>query len=175
MICEGKVCMSNKPQSFEDVYYTYKSMVSSICFTYTKNLLDAEDLIQDVFMKYHLKQPHVVSADHLKHWFIRVTLNVCKDYYKSSWKKKVQLDEERIHRQPQEYPLEENHYIFDLISEMEYIYKDVVILFYYENLSIKDISKALHKPEHTIKKRLERARHLIKESLERNKIYGSKD
>lgn len=158
--------MAKQNASFEEVYNKYKSMISAICYTYTRNLSDTEDLIQEIFMKYHTKQPKFETVDHMKYWFIRVAIHMSINYVKSSWKKKVHFDSNVVNNVQTEILKNEDEFIFDLVHALPNIYKDVVILFYYESISISDISKALGKSQNTIKKRLERARNIIKTKME---------
>jgi len=162
-------CMAKQNARFEEVYNKYKSMISAICYTYTKNLSDTEDLVQDIFMKYHTKQPKFESVDHMKHWFIRVAIHMSINHVKSSWKKKVHFDSNIVNNAHTEKQKNEDEFVFDLVHALPNTYKDVVILFYYENISISDVSKALGKSQYTIKKRLERARNIIKTKMEEAK------
>lgn len=150
---------------FEQIYYQFKSMVTAICYTYTHNLSDTEDLVQEVFIKYNDKKPVFKSFDDLKYWLIRVSINASKDFIKSNWKKKVHFDSNLVDfaRNPEK---NKEEIVFEIVHMLPDIYKDVVVLHYYDDISIKEMSKVLKTSEDSIKKRLERARNLIKTKLE---------
>ena len=68
--------------NFEHIYITYADMVYRICFLSLKNKTDAEDAVQEVFMKLLKNQAKIKDEYHLKYWLIRVTQNLCKDIIK---------------------------------------------------------------------------------------------
>ena len=147
---------------FENKYYLYKNTIYSIAFSYVHNTTDADDIVQDVFMKYLNSK----DLNNEKYWLIRVTINTCKTFVKRTWKQRVTLDEEQIIRTPDEQNT--NNGLFEIVYNLPQIYKEVIILHYYENLSIDDISKTLKISISAVKKRLERARNIIKEKENNN-------
>ena len=72
----------------------YADMVRRICFYHLKNHADTEDVFQNVFLKYMLYENSFDSEEHEKAWFLRVSINACKDYLKSFFRRKtVPLEE----------------------------------------------------------------------------------
>ena len=150
-------------EQFNIKYEMYKNMLYSIAYTYVKNKDDAEDVVQDVFMKY-LKSNNVFpTLDNEKFWLIKVVINTAKTHVTRIWKKKVNLNDEYINKVADKKEKRDND-LFKLPSK----YKDVIVLFYYEDLSIKEISSALKITEANVKKRLERGRNIIKEKEKNN-------
>lgn len=152
-------------QDFNDKYYLYKNTIYSIAFSYVHNTVDADDVVQDVFMKYLNSNEQFKDNDNEKYWLIRVTINTCKSFIKKAWKQKVNLDDDQIIHTPDKQNTDIS--LFEIVYNLPQIYKEVIILYYYENLSIIDISKTLKISISAVKKRLERARNIIKEK-ERN-------
>lgn len=152
-------------QDFNDKYYLYKNTIYSIAFSYVHNTVDADDVVQDVFMKYLNSNEPFKDNDNEKYWLIRVTINTCKSFIKKAWKQKVNLDDDQIIHTPDKQNTDIS--LFEIVYNLPQIYKEVIILYYYENLSIIDISKTLKISISAVKKRLERARNIIKEK-ERN-------
>ena len=152
-------------QDFNDKYYLYKNTIYSIAFSYVHNTVDADDVVQDVFMKYLNSNEQFKDNDNEKYWLVRVTINTCKSFIKKAWKQKVNLDDDQIIHTP--YKQNTDISLFEIVYNLPQIYKEVIILYYYENLSIIDISKTLKISISAVKKRLERARNIIKEK-ERN-------
>ena len=158
-------------QEFNKKYQMYKNMIYNIAYTYARNVADADDITQDVFMKYLNSDEVFQTLDNEKFWLIRVTINTCKSYLKKYWKKNVYLDDDYINRLPSDRENSNdktNDDIFEYVFTLPQKYKTVIILFYYENLSINDISKTLKITESNVKKRLERARNILREKVNKS-------
>ncbi|MCM1115701.1 MAG: sigma-70 family RNA polymerase sigma factor [Clostridium sp.] len=137
-------------------------MVYRIAFSQAKNKDNADDIYQEVFLRYIRRKPAFENADHEKAWFIRVTLNCSKTNLKSFWNTKViELSEDF-----EDTPVDKEDLSFAL-KQLPKKYRAVIHLFYYEDMSIKDISNALNLSESNIRMQLTRARRKLKEILER--------
>lgn len=156
-------------EEFEVKYYQYKQMIYNISYTYVKNSEDADDITQDVFMKYLNSNEVFETDDNEKYWLIRVTINTSKTFVTSSWKKRVSFDEDLIERTKDTSSTDnieektKQSELFNQVCKLAPKYKEVIVLFYYENMSIHDISKSLLISENAVKKRLERARNMLRE------------
>ena len=64
-------------------------MVYRLAFSMVKTTQDAEDIHQEVFIKFLRKNPCFESLEHEKAWFIRVTANLCKNLWKTAWRQKM--------------------------------------------------------------------------------------
>lgn len=124
------------------------------------NKADAEDIVQDVFIKVMEKRPDFQSPDHEIAWLIRVTVNLCKSRLRSSWWKKTQplLDS---------YPTqsEEEQCLMEIILSLPAKYRTVIHLFYYEGYTTKEIAQLTGQKESTVRSLLTRARQKLKSSL----------
>lgn len=147
-------------EEFNEKYYLYKDTIYSIAYTYMKNVLESDDVVQDVFMKYLNSNEKFKTLENEKYWLIRVTINTCKSYLKKVWKQRVELDDSKIDTVRK---TDENTNMFELVYSLPHKYKEIIVLRYYEDLSIIEISKALNISVSAVKKRLERARNMIKE------------
>ncbi len=141
----------------------YADMVRRLCMIHLKNYADTEDIFQTVFLKYVLSGASFESPEHEKAWFIRVTINACKDLLKSFFHKNtVSLDQ--VLDQPA--PLEDRHReVLEAVLSLPPKYKDVVYLHYYEGYTAPEIGHILGKNVNTIYTLLGRARQLLKETL----------
>ncbi len=124
---------------------------------------DTEDIFQTVFMKYLLSSNEFESDEHEKAWFIRVTINCCKDLLKSFFKKNT-VPLEIIAEQSVEMPSENSH-VLEAVLSLPKKYKEVVYLYYYEEYTAVEISKILSKNVNTVYTLLSRAKALLKEKL----------
>ena len=144
----------------ERVLQQYANLVYRIAFSQTQNKNDADDVFQEVFLQYIKRNRAFESSEHEKAWLIRVTINFCKKLWNSAWfRHTVGFDQEMVFEMP-----EEND-ISHALSQLPPIYCSVIHLFYYEDMSIAQISEVLGKKESTVRTRLTRARELLRTKL----------
>lgn len=152
-----------------EIVNTYSDMVYKLALARTKNKFDADDVFQEVFIKYMKHYHKLNSKEHIKAWLIRVTINSSKDIFSSFWFKKTVLLKNSLKDNLEDninFTSEENKEIYYAVLKLPKKYRTVIHLFYYEDMSIKDISKSLEIKEATIKSQLHRGRNLLKEILE---------
>lgn len=150
-----------KEQYLKEIIEKHSDMVYRIALTRCESVENAEDVFQDVFVKFSEKMPKFENEEHEKAWFIRVAINLTKNLKKSAWNNKViELDENIVFETKEELD------IFKTVCELPQNYKTVIYLLYYEGYKVKEISKLLKTKEGTIKTWLSRAREMLKEKLE---------
>lgn len=136
------------------------NMVYRLAYAQMKNKNDADDVFQDVFYRYLKKQPVFESAEHEKAWFIRVTLNCSKTNLTSFWRTRVcELDDSF------EAQAVETQELKWALKKLPKKYSAVIHLFYYEDMSIKDISTCLGISEGNTGVILSRGRKMLKQIL----------
>lgn len=132
-----------------------------------KNTADAEDVLQDTFLQLVAKKPKFESEDHLKAWLLRVALNRCHSLHRSSWwRKTVSLSEELIAPQS-----DESDSLLTVVYSLPPKYREVIHLYYYEDLSVEDVAKILNIKYDAAAQRLARARKMLKEKLKGESGY----
>ena len=147
--------------NIERVIEKYSDMVYRIALTRTGTKENAEDIYQDVFLKYSQKAPEFESFNHEKAWLIRVTINLTKNFNNSSWNKTVvNLDENLKFETPEETG------VYEVVCKLPQNYRTVIYLMYYEGYKVNEISKIMKVREGTIKTWAYRARQLLKDELE---------
>jgi RNA polymerase sigma-70 factor (ECF subfamily) len=136
-------------------------MVYRTAFAYFKNKADTEDVVSEVFIKYFTSENHFNNEQHEKAWFIRVTVNRCKDILRSfRVKKTVPLDEaSEICETFKEKA------VFNAVMELPKNYSLVIHLYYFEGYTSKEIAQICGKSDQTIRTWLSRARKMLKKSL----------
>lgn len=150
-------------KEFETKYNNYGKMLFKIAFLYVGNSADAEDILQDVFIKYLSKEQKFKDIEHEKAWFIRVTQNKALDYLRKKGRKSLSLDDIET------FTYEKNSDSVDVIKEILALpekYKSSVILYYYNDYSVEEISKILKISKSAVKMRLKRSREILKTELE---------
>jgi len=144
----------------------YADMVYRIAFTQMKNKTDADDMFQEVFLKLCKSEVAFETDEHIKAWLIKVAINTCRKSFSSSWNKKVvELPEDLEHK--------DEHQDFEVIPAVQSLppkYRNVIHLFYFEDMPVADIAKALTSTVSTVTSQLTRARNLL-----RNKLKGGVD
>ena len=128
-----------------------------------KNYADTEDIFQTVFLKYVLSSVSFENEEHERAWFIRVTINACKDLLKNFFRSHtVSIDE--VLEQPAEIQ-EDNREVLEAVLSLPARYRDVVYLYYYEEYTAPEIGKILGKNVNTIYTLLNRAKKILRKKL----------
>lgn len=153
----------------------YADTILRIAVNYCKELSDAEDIVQEAFLKLYQTDTDFTDAEHVKRWLIRVTINACKNHLSCAWRRNIQpmgftelslaLDHAAgagFAPQPQS---SEASALFHAVASLPEAYRSVVHLYYYESYSIREIAHILQKKETTIQTQLMRARKMLKRQL----------
>ena len=137
--------------------------VRRLCMVHLKNQADTEDIFQNVFLKYAQHDAAFESQEHENAWFIRVTINACRDLLKSFFRSHtVSLDE--ILDMPQ--PLEESHReVLEAVLALPEKYRVPIYLHYYEGYSAPELGRLLRKNSNTVYTHLNRGKAMLKEVL----------
>ncbi len=148
---------------FDNIYEQYKNMVYHLAISYLKNPIDAEDIVQNVFLKLHKNLKKITSEEYLKNWLIKVTINECKTNLFSYYKRKV-----RLFINNEEESIKANSHNNDVLHSIFLLPKQdrlIIHLYYYENYKVKEIANILNMKETTVKQRLFRNREKLKDIL----------
>lgn len=143
----------------------YSDTIRRICMIYLKNYADTEDIFQTVFLKYILSEDAFENGEHEKAWFIRVTINACKDLLKIFFRSHfVSLERVMDMAQPPNMSSEYREVLKAVLS-LPQKYRDVTYLHYYEEYTAPEISNILGKNVNTVYTLLTRSRQMLKERL----------
>jgi RNA polymerase sigma-70 factor (ECF subfamily) len=156
----------------------YADMIRRVCFIHLKNYHDAENIFQEVFLKYVMNDKKFESDEHEKAWLLRVAINACKDLIKSFFRQKVTSIDQLIGagdesalapaapQAPSLSPLpDESREILDAVLKLPEKYKDVVYLHYYEGYTALEVAALLRKNENTVYTWLSRAKAELRKTL----------
>jgi RNA polymerase sigma-70 factor (ECF subfamily) len=151
---------SYRPEDFEAIVTKHENRLYRTALAITGNMSDAEDIVQEAFLRAYERAPDFETEEHEKAWLIRVTVNLCNSRLRSPWRKRIIpfLDS---------YPTSEpeQHELLEQIMTLPTKYRTVIHLFYYERYSIKDISELTGQKESTVRSHLTRARQKLKSFL----------
>lgn len=155
----------------EDLMKEYTTYLLKLSYLYVGDRQIAEDIVQDVFLKLYRKFGTQIIADSPKSYIVRMTINQSKDYLKSWHAKKIKAMEmlgfdKSFHERNTLIEQEENVEIGLAVMKLPVKYRELIILYYFDEQSIPSISNMLHLPQGTVKTRLIKARRILKEMLQ---------
>lgn len=149
--------------SLEPVYEKYKDNIFAIGFNYFKNSIEADDVVQETFLKLARSGKEFENEEHLRNWLIRVAVNECKRVSLSSWvKKKVRLEE---YTGQIDFDTNEESRVFTAVMSLPKKYRQVIHLYYYEDCCTAEIADYLGISQTAVTTRLLRGRKKLKEDL----------
>ena len=150
-----------KLTDFDSIYLEYKDYIYRTCILYLKDHHLAEDCTQDVFIKVYKKQKSYKGKSSLKTWITRICINCCRDMLR---KRKVEdnLDES--------LPEDESDHtkkliVSEAVMSLPLQFREVVILYYYREFTMKEIAEIIHTKIPNIEYRICRAKELLRETL----------
>ncbi|HET7628591.1 MAG TPA: sigma-70 family RNA polymerase sigma factor [Bacillales bacterium] len=168
---KGLILQSNKDKAIQLLIDECMEDVKRFVFTYVKNWSYTDDIVQDAFLAVYLNLDTFKESASIKTWILSIAANKAKDFLKSWHYKKVSLTNQFFHQANNETPEtlllnnQENDEVSALIFSLPVKYREVIILYYYKDLSIKEISEVLGTGQSTVKTRLHRAKMKIGEKL----------
>ena len=148
----------------------YYSKIYKFVYMQVKNREDAQDITQEVFYQYFDKNIVFPDVEREKAWLFTVARNKCKNHWRTCWYRKIFDEMENISEpkdiSEKEYERKEDaFYVVSCVSKLPYKYREIIHLFYYENMSIEKISKITGKNKSTIQTQLDRGRKLLKKIM----------
>lgn len=147
----------------KDLIEKYSGMLFRICYCILCHRDDAEDALQDTFLKYLTKTPEFESAEHEKAWLIKVATNISKNMVLLRKRRKT-VDMDELNSIGIE---DEDTQVFETIMALPVKYKIVMTLYYIEGYSSKEVSEIIGISPDAVRKRLQKGRELLKKEIER--------
>lgn len=169
----------NEEQWLEEIMDQYGDQLVKLSYSYLRDWGKAQEVVQDVFFICYKQYHTYPEIKTFKAWIYRVTINRCKDVLKSSWIKRVIVNNSIFEFlsskefSPEMVSLKKNAYEQLAISvlSLPVKYREVIHLFYYEDLSVQEISALLKINQNTIKTRLKKGREILGNILDRGDSY----
>ncbi len=158
-----------KHLSPEELVEKYATVIYRIAYSRLQNVSDAEDITQEVLIKYIRAGKHFTDEDHRRMWLIRVTINAVNSLTRTAWRRHVVSLEDASELA---YIPEEGLGIREAVEKLPEKYRIPIHLFYYEDLTIKQIAKATGNVEGTVKSLLSRGRQLLKQMMKEDDYVG---
>lgn len=144
----------------EAIYQTYADMVYRLAFLRTKSSADADDIVQEVFLRCLRSNPVWNDAEHQKAWFLKVTINCSKSLLTSAWRRNTVPERDDVLTE-----MEDHTEVYAAVLKLPVKYRTAVHLFYYEGYQVEEIAKITASNASTVKSWLFRARDMLREQL----------
>ncbi|MCD8054494.1 MAG: sigma-70 family RNA polymerase sigma factor [Lachnospiraceae bacterium] len=151
--------------STEILFEKYRDHIFAAAFSVCRNAADADDVVQDTFLQYHMTAKDFNDEQHIRAWLLRVAINHAKDVIRSPRRRRLVPLEEYADTLCFETP--ESEELFEQVMALPEKYRVVLHLFYYEDYPVREIAGILRLTESNVKVRLSRGRKLLRESIGR--------
>lgn len=151
-----------KEVSYKSIYERNRNIVWHICLAFMKNSHDAEDALQETFLRMIQSEKKFDNAEHEKAWLIVTAQNVCKNMLKSWWRKREEIENHEEKIITGAYEIDST---LQVVMNLPNKYKVPMYMYYYLDYDSAEIASILHKPKSTIRNYLSKARMAMKEML----------
>ena len=138
----------------------YAPAIYRLAYARTGSRADAEDIMQETFLRLLRARPEFADREHAKAWLLRVAANCANDWFRAPWRRREGPLSESLPA-----PEHESGGVVEAVLALPAKYRTAVHLYYYEELSVAEIAKITGKSESAVKSRLFRARAMLREAL----------
>ncbi len=159
------------PEAFEQLYYLYSQSSIRTAFLMTKNRHTSEDIVQETFVKCYQKLKELKKPEMFKYWFYKMLIRNC---WRHANKAKEQILVGNIPEKDAGISLDDVVETIEMTKEIDSAlsmlsqdHRTVIVLYYYNNMSIKEIAKTIGCFEGTVKSRLYHGRNQLKKKMEK--------
>ena len=155
-------------ESFDAVMRKYADMVYRLAYSRTGSTFDADDILQEVFLRYIRADKTYNDEEHRKSWLIRVTVNCTRSFASTAWNRHKDCSEPDPNEGAEDPALkaaETKSDVMNALLQLPEKYRTAIYLFYYEDMSVSAVAKALGTTETNVRTRLSRGRDMLKEKL----------
>ena len=158
---------NNSALNDEAIIKKYSKTVYKTAYSIVQNKDDADDVFQNVFLKYIKKHPQFNDETHEKAWFIRVTVNTAKSFVSQAWYKNTEaISEQLVYAQNDKFDLD------FAIKQLNPRDRTIIYLFYYEGYKTDEIAKIMKMTSAAVRTALSRTRNKLKIILEKEGYNG---
>ena len=165
-----------RDEAFTRMVTAYQGAILRMCFLYLRDPTLAEDALQETFFKAYKRMDTFRSESAERTWLMSIAINTCKDMNRSAW---LRHTEKRV--VPEELPIpasagnEEALALAEAIRRLPGKQRDAVLLYYYQDMTIQEVAKALHAAPSTILKRLNQAKDMLREMLTEDETVPARE
>jgi len=168
-------CKAGKQKEFRKLYNFYASPMLSVCYRYSRNMADAEDILQEGFIKVFRKIKEFKGSGSFEGWLRRIMVNTAINHYKANLKHSFHHEyNDEMHDKAGEMNLSEKVFIEKEVSQEQILslvqdlpdgYRMVFNMYVLDGLNHKEIAQDLGISENTSKTQLFKARRTLKQII----------
>lgn len=167
-----KTMKEHANENISELMGKYADSVLRMCYIYLKDYHLAEDVTQKTFIRVMQHYGKFRKESSEKTWIMQIAINLCKNQFQSWWYKRQNFDDVPEMTYDADYDgVMDRQEVFDEISKLPPKYKEVILLYYYQEMSISEIAEVLKLKESAVKVRLFRAREQMKLNLREEELY----
>lgn len=162
-----KMLKRGKEEAYYELINLYGNKLLRTCYLMIHDEKEAEDIVQETFINVFKYIKNFKGNSSLYTWIYRISQNITKDRLKTKITTVPYEDNEIVSNSPEDITIVniDRVALRTELGKLSFIYKQVLVLFYFNDLSIKEISEILDEKEGTIKSKLSRGRNLLREAL----------
>ena len=147
---------------FVEAVKNYTEYLLKLSYLYVKDRQVAEDIVQEVFVKLYEKHGDTIDLHNARSYIVQMTINRCKDYFRSWQYRKVQVLDLFGQQHEKVAPQVAEPEIIEEVLQLPLKYREVIVLYYYDDCAVNQVATLLSLPIATVKTRLQRGRSLLK-------------
>ncbi len=158
-------CLNGSRIAQHFLYNKYAGLMLGTCYRYTKSMADAEDILQEGFIKVFTKLHQFKNNGELGAWIRRIMVNTAITYINkhNRYKRELQVDDVAVHPVSDDNPdvLIDTKQLVEIIRELPLIYQTVFNLVGVEGYSHVEVARLLNMNENTLRSQYNRARTML--------------
>lgn len=163
---------NTRAETFTHLVEQHQKMLLHISYMYLKDRTLAEDAVQETFIKAYKSLPQFRGECSEKTWLTRILINTCRDMNKSSWFLHINRA-----LQPEDLPEKavpeedgEQSRLSEVLWHLPRKYREILVLYYYQNLTMPEIGQVLHISVSTVSRRIKTACGCLEQALRKEGI-----
>ena len=162
----GNAAVPGAVQQLENWIAQYADAILRICFIYLRDISQAEDAMQDTFIK-AWRHMDAWKGGSEKAWLMRIAVNTCHDYHRSKWFRHIDMHKSLDELPPQmTAALQEDRELLSDVYNLPEKLKQAILLYYYQEMTLQEVADCLGVGRSTVHKRLKKAQQLLRGRLE---------
>lgn len=156
---------------YEEVVRQFADDITRLCIVWTQNEEAAKDCFQNTFLKLYQVKKSFREVEHIKAWLYKVARNECIDYHRQFWNRNVNMGyipNENQKTDSIKIDNEETEQLLKALRALSLKYREVIVLYYYEEYNTTEIAEILHTSVNTVKSRLRRGTKKLADIIKQN-------
>ena len=156
-----------REETFVELVAQHQTALLRMCYMVLRDRQQAEDAVQETFLKAYRAMDGFRGGSSGKTWLVTIAMNTCRDMRRSAWQRYVdrRLTPEEL-PEPVLPPDEDDQELMARVMQLPPRLREVIVLYYYQDMTMVEIAKALGLAQSTVTTRLKRAREKLREVLE---------